>query len=153
MNTSRESAKEKKIEDPENQNDVLDELTDEDNAQMELPAKVGDANLNDIFDSLESKETQFKELTANYIDFKEFEKGEERAYVCKGKTCFTTKDGEQKPAVSLIDRNGTTWICASTVVVNSLDKVESFPVGCKIKVNGKVKSAKGEYWSVQVFVM
>lgn len=156
MNTSKQAEKDaakQKIND-ENFNNPP-ELTEQENEQMQnnFPAEIPESPLDEIFEKLEDKKTEMRELTANYIDLASFKEGEERAFICTGKTTFTTQNGEVKPAVTLVDRERNTWICASTVIVNSLFKVEKFPVGCKIKVLGKEKGKNGDYYKAQVFVL
>lgn len=158
MNTSKEAEKKaaEKAQ-PKKQNtdsdfDNPDELSEEEKEAMSTPAKNQVNGMDEMFAALESKETLFVEMTANYIDFNEFELGEERPFIFVGKTTFTTKEAEVKPAVTLLDKEGNSWICASTVVVNALFKVEKIPCGCKIKFNGKEKGKNGTYFKVQVFV-
>lgn len=163
MNTSKEAekAKAKKIEQPENQNDILDELNPDELAQMEnnLPTKLPDEGLQSIFDALENDETPMREITGNYLDLNDFAEGEIRPYIFTGKTNFTTDKTDQKgdlivkDAVTLVDKTGKQFICASTVIVNSLFKVEKIPCGCKIQVNGKVKGKNGNYFDCKVYVL
>lgn len=156
MNTSKQAAKEQAAKEQGNDFLNLPELTPEEIEQtnnITPPATVSDTNIDKIFDTLEDGKTELHELTANYIDLESFKMDETRAYICTGKTTFTTQNGEVKPAVTLMDRERNTWLCASTVIVNSLLKVESFPVGCKIKVSGKEKGKNGDYYKCQVFVL
>jgi len=161
MNTSKEAEKAKRVKEekePENQNDVLDELTPEEQEQM-LPAKLQDEGLQNIFDALEDDKTPMREMTANYLDLNDFAEGEIRPYIFTGKTNFTTDKTDAtgnlivKDAVTLVDKTGKQFICASTVIVNSLFKVEKIPCGCKIQVNGKVKGKNGNYFDCKVYVL
>ena len=107
-----------------------------------------------IFETLENEGTEFKELTSGrrYIKFDEFAEGETRPYVYMGPTSFN-KDGEEKPAVILMDKSEEEFICASTIVVRALMKVENFPVGCKIMIEGKETGPNGNYFKARVFVL
>ena len=100
------------------------------------------------------KDSEAVELTSNYIDFKEWTKGDVRNFIFTGFTTFTKPDtGEVIPAVSLMSQERKSFIAASTVIVQSLRKCEKIPCGVRIKFNGLVKSAKGQYFDMQVFVL
>lgn len=164
MNTSKEAEKKSaKGKLPETDFDNPPELTEEDNELMKnefaAPAEIKDDAMKGIFETLENPETQMREVTANYLDLTDFAEGEVRPFVFTGKTSFTTDktnpDGSfiVKDAVTLMDKHGKNWICASTVIVSALFKVEKIPAGCKIQYNGKVKGKNGSYHDCKVFVV
>lgn len=174
MNTSKQSEakKEKKLNPgqlPVDENQQQEQpgenptdLTPEEIAEMEngLPAVQEEtpADMQAIFNTLEGAEN-LRELTAEYLDLNTFTEGETRPFIFTGKTSFTTdkKDTEGnfivKPAVTLLSKEGKSLICASTVIVNSLFKVEQTPAGIKIQVNGKKKGKEGSYFDCKVYVM
>lgn len=171
MNTSRqnEAKKEKKlnpgqlpVDETQQQEGNPTDLTPEELAEMEngLPAiqEETPADMKAIFDTLEGTDNM-RELTAEYLDLNTFTEGETRPFIFTGKTSFTTdkKDTEGnfivRPAVTLLSKEGKSLICASTVIVNSLFKVEQIPAGIKIKVNGKRKGKEGSYFDCNVYVM
>lgn len=169
MNTSRQANKKATNENLHNENSdsekdffEIEELTQNEKEVMQQPLPViagtlsdeelsDDAFLEQVFTGMDK--LPLKELTSNYIDFKDFIHGEVRNYIFTGMDIFTTKDGEVKPAVKLMDKERTNFLCASTIVVNSLQKLEAVPAPVRIQVNGKIKSAKGEYYSVRVFTI
>jgi len=111
-------------------------------------------NFSKMFDSLENEKTEFTELTQGrkYLKLDEFETEETRPFICLEMTTFT-KDGEDKPAVILMDKSREEFICASTVIVNAFSKVKELPVGCKIQVMGKKDGPNGSYFDVKVFIL
>jgi len=168
MNTSKASAK--KAKDLPAKFDDVRELTPEEIEQTKqpLPAPVSKDGLSvtklsdekfidSIFDRLDDGE-DVKELTGTYIDFKEFKAGEKRSYIATEVTTFNstnriTGEVEAIAAVKLMDRERNTFICASTVVVNTIKGMESLPAPVIIQVNGMKKGASGNYYNVKVFTL
>jgi len=165
MNTSREQKKKT----DSGKIDEVEELSQQEKDQMNAPVPSGNAspslqvsadNLTDdefldkMFENMEKKETKDTfELTSNYIDFADFQAGEERNYIFTGFTTFVDDNGETKPAVTLMDKNRKMWVCASIVTVKSLQKIEKTPCPVRIKVNGKVKGKNGSYYDTNVYVL
>lgn len=130
----------------------------------QVPAHVADVNvqahsldddfLTGLFNEVETKKTtQARELTSDYLDLNTFKDGEERNYVFTNMTTFTKPDtGEVIPAVNLVSKERQSFICASTLVVQSLNKVDKLPAAIRIQVNGKKKGKNGNYFDVRVFV-
>jgi len=176
MNTSKEDDLKKKTQAAKEKSDLKGAAqnpkpeTDEnpeDFTQAELDAMENNlpavqsenpADMQAIFDTLEGAEN-FRELTAQYLDLNKFEAGVAVPFIFTGKTSFTTdkKDVEGnyivKDAVTLLNKEGESLICASTVIVNSLFKIEQIPAGIKIQVNGKKKGKAGDYFDCKVYVM
>ena len=168
MNTSKASAK--KTNDLPADFDNIEELNETETEQLKqsLPAPVSkdglsvaklsdDKFIDSIFDALD-KEENVKELTGTYIDFKDFKEGEKRSYIATEVTTFNstnriTGEAETIPAVKLMDRERNTFICASTVVVNTIKSMESLPAPVIIQVNGMKKGANGSYYNVKVFTL
>lgn len=150
--------------------DDVKELTPEEMEQTKqpLPAPVSkdglsvaalsdDKFIDSIFDRLDGGE-DVKELTGAYIDFKHFKEGEKRSYIATEVTTFNSKnritdETEIIPAVKLMDRERNVFICASTVVVNTIKSMESLPAPVIIQVNGMKKGANGSYYNVKVFTL
>jgi len=168
MNTSKGSAK--KTSDLPADFDTPEDFTPEEQEQLKqpLPAPVSKdglsvASLNDtefidsIFSRMES-EKDVKELTGTYIDFKDFKEGEKRNYIATEVTTFNSKnritdETEIIPAVKLMDKERNTFVCASTVVVNTIKGMDSLPAPVIIQVNGMKKGANGSYYNVKVFTL
>ena len=110
--------------------------------------------LDGLFNELEKKQSgQAEELTSDYLDLNDFTVGEERNYIFTGMGKFTKPDtGEVIPAVHLLTKERRSLICASTLIVQSLTKVEQLPCAVRIQVNGKKKGKNGSYFDVRVFV-
>lgn len=149
---------------------TLQDLTPEEISEMKKPVPVnGGENseivvtgeglsdtefIDKVFDEMEKKDSgKARELTANYIDFEEFEQGEERNYLFLGFDTFLDDQGLARPAVRLMDKTRKTFICASVVTVKALQKVEKTPCPVRLKVNGKVKGKNGSYYNVNVFIL
>lgn len=113
-----------------------------------------DAFLDGLFDEIESKQSgQAEELTSDYLDLNDFTVGEERNYIFTGMGKFTKPDtGEIIAAVHLLTKERRSLICASTLIVQSLQKVDQLPCAVRIQVNGKKKGKNGSYFDVRVFV-
>lgn len=167
MNTSKENAKNaaSKKSDLPADFETPEDFTPEEAEQLKapLPAPVSkeglsvdklsdDEFIDKIFEQMETA-GESRELTSNYIKFDDFKEGEKRSYIATGLTTFTTQDGEVKPAVRLIDRERTNFICASTVVVNTVKGMDSLPAPVIIQVNGKKKGANGSYFDVRIFTI
>jgi len=170
MNTSKADAKKNapKTNDlPQEAGDLdfIEPLTPEETEQLKAPlpetvsaggltvSKLTDSEFIDsVFDELD-KAGEEKELTSNYLDFKEFNKGETRSFIATGMTTFTTQEGELKPAVKLMNRERQNFICGSTIVVNTIKRLENLPAPVKIQVNGMVKGKNGSYYDVKIFTL
>ena len=121
---------------------------------LNMEALENDEVLDKLFDTVEGKKAnQGQELTSDYLDLNTFQDHEERNYIFTGMTTFTKPDtGEVIPAVNLLSKERKNYICASTLIVQSLRKVEKLPCAVRIQVNGKKKGQKGSYFDVRVFV-
>lgn len=131
--------------------------------QFGKPVKTGDLTphslqdddfIDGVFSEMEKKTAkEAQELTSDYLDLNDFEVGEERNYIFTGMGKFTKPDtGEVIPAVHLLTKERRSLICASTLIVQSLTKVEKLPCAVRIQVNGKKKGKNGSYFDVRVFV-
>lgn len=122
-----------------------------------LPADISDDDyLSDVFKEMAARHKAQKshEITANYLTFDDWQKGEERHYIFAGMTTMQVPDretGEMKEmaAVKLVDENRAQWITGATVVVSSLKKLDKVFAPVTIQCNGKAKG-KG-YYDIRVF--
>lgn len=171
MNTSRAAKEKAETKKEETKVDDLEPLTEKEIEQMNEnlpPAKNSpapainvsaetlrdDKTLNEVFDSMDKIETsKAQELTSNYIEFGDFEEGEERNYIFTGFTEFVDDNQQVRPAVTLMDKNRKSWVCASIVTVKALQKVSKVPQPVRIRVNGKVKGKNGSYYDTNVFIL
>lgn len=149
MNTSRQSATKKS----ENKIDEVAPLSDEQLKQMETsgPEHTPD-DLDNLLNNLDQKSIEgATELTAEYLDFSTWKIEETRRYAYTGPTTITDGNGEVIQAATLVDKDRTTFVCASKVVVQSLMKIESVPAAVAIQYNGKKDGNKGRYHDVRVY--
>lgn len=98
-------------------------------------------------EALESKD--LIELSSSYL---KFEENKTYDLIATGFTNFVDEKGEEKEAVSLINKDRESLINANAVLVSSLKKIgaENLPCFIRVVTAGKIKGANGTYQAMKV---
>jgi len=94
-------------------------------------------------------ESQMLGLTADYLEMKVNSKYN---FIFLGMTTMQN-NGKEIKAVELLSKENKKYIHASTVLVNSLQKVTKLPCMVRIVTKELVKSDNGKYLDMDVFVI
>jgi hypothetical protein len=95
-------------------------------------------------------ESQLVGLTADYLELKE---NQTYNLIFTGFTTMKTDKGNEIKVAEFIDKDNKKYIHGSTVLVNSLSKVEKMPCLVRIVTKTKVKSSAGLYLDLDVLVI
>ena len=141
-----------------------DNFLDEINAPVEVveqveettaPANLYEMSHDDYFNAME--QSQPVELTGEMLTHKNMEIGKAYNYLWTGFTTIADKvTGEPRKAVTLVDKDRNSFICASIVVLSALEKIEleigfKFPVPVRLISEGMKEGKTNNYWNVKVF--
>ena len=119
------------------------------------PADLYEKSFDDYFNAME--QSQPIELTGEMLTHKNMEIGKPYNYLWTGYTTITDKvTGEPRKAVTLVDKERCSFICASIVVLSALEKIEieigfKFPVPVRLISEGMKEGKTNNYWNVKVF--
>jgi uncharacterized protein (UPF0147 family) len=114
-----------------------------------LPQNVKE-QANDLLKQFENvDESQMVGLTADYLEMKV---NTTYNMIFLGMTTMNN-NGKEIKAVELLDKQNKKFIHASTVLVNSLNKVTKLPCLVRIVTKDLVKSDAGKYLDMDVYVI
>ena len=122
----------------------------------ETPLKnPSEMSYDDYFNAMEQSHPV--ELTGEILTHKNMEIGKAYNYLWTGYTTIQDKvTGEPRKAVTLIDKERSSFICASVVVMSALEKIESdvnfkFPQPVRLISEGMKEGKTNNYWNVKVY--
>lgn len=137
-----------------------DEFLNEINEPVEVIEQTQETPLyemshDDYFNAME--QAQAIELTGEILTHKNMEIGKPYNYLWTGYTTIQDKvTGEPRKAAKLTDKNRSSFICASVVVLSALEKIEieenfKFPQPVRLISEGMKDGKTNSYWNVKVF--
>ncbi len=89
------------------------------------------------------------EISSTYLSFKENEK---YVLAVTGLTSIVDDQGEEKTAVSLMNKEGESLTNANALLVSAVKKLESqIPFAIVIETKGKVKGKNGSYLDMKIY--
>lgn len=140
-----------------------DNFLEEINAPVEVTEQVKETpvsndyemSFDDYFNAMEQAHPV--ELTGEMLTHKNMLIGKPYNYLWTGYTTISDKvTGEPRKAVTLVDKDKNSFICASMVVLSALEKIEvddnfKFPVPVRLISEGMKEGKTNNYWNVKVF--